>query len=190
MAQESLDFISPGPTNSKVQSIYPISRYAHYTHTHTHICIHICILYMPHRSVDRKDSTSTNTDSTIGLILFPFLPDQIKISFAEKRNKQMHNYTQAHIYMEIHYMAPCGSWPQALSLPSSCPWTLALLSCWHLDMCLLQGLSPTSVPGAEVPITHRYRRVSISTLKHAADELGSPGFTVGSNRHIHTETRK
>lgn len=87
--------------------------------------------------------------------------------------------------MQIHNVGPYGSWPQALSLPSSCPWTLVLLSCWHMDMCLLKAWAPLQcLELRSTSPTCMCGGTSLSRLRHAADGLGSPGLTVMSHRHI------
>lgn len=140
-----------------------------------HIYIHIYVIYMLAMQSSRQERQHFHKHSTSGLILFPFLPDQLKILFVEK----IHKYTHAHIYMQIHNVGPYGSWPQALSLPSSCPWTLVLLSCQHLDMCLLKAWAPLQCLELRSPSPScMHGGTSLSCLRHAADGLGSPGFTV------------
>uniref|UniRef100_A0A8B9NHF6 Alpha-macroglobulin receptor-binding domain-containing protein n=1 Tax=Accipiter nisus TaxID=211598 RepID=A0A8B9NHF6_9AVES len=73
--------------------------------------------FIPVRSslekVKNGNGTYENTDSTNGLILFPFLADQTESSFVEKINKYVCIYVCIHtciyIYMQIHNVDHSGS---------------------------------------------------------------------------------
>lgn len=68
-----------------------------YVYTYINIYIYTRLAIQINR--DRKDGTYENTDSTNGLILFPFLADQTESSFVEKINKYVYIYVCIHTYI-------------------------------------------------------------------------------------------
>uniref|UniRef100_A0A8D0FD68 Ovostatin n=1 Tax=Strix occidentalis caurina TaxID=311401 RepID=A0A8D0FD68_STROC len=132
--------LSVRPANVSCTSNFPpkfdlvISNFSHFSYTGNRKVSNMAIIdvkmlsgFVP-ISRGRKGSTYTNTDSSDGLILFPFL---------------INIYIFICIHMHMHTCKYTMWIPLVADLRHSvCPWIPVVPSHWHLDICTLEAAAP------------------------------------------------
>ena len=124
--------MSPGPTSSKAEDVFPAgthtkahiyTTYIHiYMYTYIHVYIYTYIHGWPHRSQTDTKSTHTNIDSTNGLILLPSLAGQDGSPLV-----------RVYIYICTRWIPPAAGLRHSVC-PVAGPLDSSLPSCWHLDI--------------------------------------------------------